>query len=84
MDNKKHVDNILKIIIFHNLKCKAYPLERINTSKGVIRNRELSLVTLVEKNAALGKQGVANYIRIIIKRATNTYNLTFNKPTIQK
>lgn len=49
--NKKAVDNILKMKSFHNLKCNPYPHEKLNTSKSVIRNRELSLATPEEVNA---------------------------------
>lgn len=68
------MDNIiLKIKAFYNLKCKAYPHERLNISKGVVRNRELSTE---EIHAALGKQGVTSS-RSINKRGVlknpNTY-----------
>ena len=42
---------------FYNLKCKTYPHEKLNTTKGVIRNRELSLATTEEIKTVLGKQG---------------------------
>ena len=32
---KIHAENILKMDKFHNIKCKAYPHARLNTSKGV-------------------------------------------------
>ena len=39
MDNKKYVKNLIKMKTFNNLKCKSYLHEKLNTSKGVIRNR---------------------------------------------
>ena len=44
-DNKIYAENIIKMKTFHKLKCKTYPHEMLNTSKGIIRNRELSLTT---------------------------------------
>ena len=75
---------ILKMKIFRTIKFWAYPHEKLNTSKGVIRSRELALAT-EEMSATLGKQGVTNIKRIIIRRGeekveTNTYILTFNQP----
>ena len=66
-------------------KCRAYPLEKLNTSKGVFRSRELALATEDQITSALGKQGVTNIKRISIRKGeqriqTNTYILTFNKP----
>ena len=85
------VDNqsILKIKTFHTTKCRAYPHEKLNTSKGFIRSRELALATEDEIASALGKQGVTNIKRISIKKGeqriqTNTYILTFNKPQTPK
>lgn len=49
--NKKAVDNILKMKSFHNLEYNPYPHEKLKTSKSLIRNRELSLVTPEEINA---------------------------------
>ena len=54
--------------IFHNIKCKAYPHARLNTSKGIIRSRELSLATPEEIEMALQKSGVKEYKRITIRR----------------
>ena len=75
----------LKIKTFHTTKCRAYPHEKLNTSKGVIRSRELALATEDEIASALGKQGVTNMKRISIRKSdkriqTNIYIPTFNKP----
>ena len=53
----RHAENIFKMKTFHTTKCKAYPYEKLNFSKGVIRSRELSLSTVKEITAPLGKQG---------------------------
>ena len=63
-------------------KYRAYPHEKLNTSKGVI-SRELALATEDEIASALGKQGVTNIKRISIRKSEqriqiNTYILTFN------
>ena len=69
----------------HNIDLKAYPHERLNTSKGVIRNGELSLCSIMEINNELKKRNVINVKRITIKKQneiieTNTYILSFNNP----
>ena len=66
-----------------------YPQEKLNTSKGVIRSRELALAIEDKIASALGKQGVTNIKRISIRKGeqriqTNTYILTFNKPQTPK
>ena len=70
-------------------KCRAYPHEKLNTSKEVIRCRELALATEEEIASSLGKQGVTNIRRISIRKGkeeiqTNTYILTFNQPHTRK
>lgn len=52
LNNKKNVDNILKMKSFNNFKSKLYPHERLNTSKRVVRN------TPGEINTVLGKKGL--------------------------
>ena len=84
VDSRRQTENILKIKTFHATKCRAYPHEKLNTSKGVIKSRELALATEDEIASALGKQGVTNIKRISIRKGgeriqTNTYILTFNK-----
>ena len=89
VDSQRQAENILKIKTFHTTKCRAYPHEKLNTSKGVIRSRELALATEDKIASALGKQGVTNIKRISIRKGeeriqTNTYILTFNKPQTPK
>ena len=64
---------------------QSLPVWEVNTSKGVIRSRELALATEEEIASALGKQGVIDIRRISIRKGeeriqTNTYILTFNQP----
>ena len=83
VDNWRQEENILKIKTFNTTKYRAYPHEKLNTSKGVIRSRELVLATEDEIASAQGKQ------RISIRKGeqriqTNTYILTFNKSRTPK
>ena len=48
VESNKHAENLLKMEKFHNLKCRAYPHTKSNTSNGVVRSKELSLATLEE------------------------------------
>ena len=89
VDSQRQAENILKIKTFHTTKCRAYSHEKLNTSKGVIRSRELALATEDKIASALRKQGVTNIKRISIRKGeeriqTNTYILTFNKPQTLK
>ena len=86
VDSWRQAESILKMKTFHTTKCRAYPHEKLNTFKGVIRSRELALATKEEIASALGKQGVTN-IRIFIRKGEEqiqTYILTFNQPHIPK
>ena len=69
------------------LKIKAYPLNSLNLSKGVVRSPDLSLCILDEIKSNLCKQGVTDTKQISIKRnnqiiLTNTYILNFNSPKL--
>ena len=68
VDSQMQAENILKMNTFHTTKCKAHPHERLNTSKGVNRSRELSLTIIEGMIVALGKQGVKDYERITIRK----------------
>ena len=89
VESKKHTDNLLKMEIFRNLKCRAYPHAKLNTSKGIVRSKELSLATPEEIEMVFKKQGIKEYRRVTICRndetiQTHTYILTFEKPSIPK
>ena len=78
---KKQSEIILKQKKIHNIDIKAYPYERLNTSKGVIRNGELSLCSIMEIKNELKKQNVIDVKRITIKKTKwNNWNqyLHFN------
>ena len=67
---------------------QAVTFEKLNTSKGVIRSRELTLATEEEIASVLGKQQVTN-IRISIRNGEeriqiNTFILAFNQPHTPK
>lgn len=68
VDRKNYAENLIRMKSFHNFKCKTYAHERLNILRGVIRNKELGLATPKEIQTALGKQGVSNFKRIIIRR----------------
>ena len=82
VESKKHAENLLKMEKFHNLKCRAYPHAKLNTSKGVGRSKELSLATLEEIETAFKKQGIKENRRVTNRRndetiLIHTYILTF-------
>ena len=56
VESQSYTENILQMKTFHATMCVAYPLEKLNSLKGVIRSRELSLATAEEIRAALVKQ----------------------------
>ena len=78
------VESLSKMKNFHPTKCAAYPCEKLNTCKGVIRSQELALATEEKITSALGILEVINIRRISIRKGgeeriqTNTYILTFN------
>ena len=70
-------------------KCRSYPHEKLNTSKGVIRSKKLAMAAEEERASALEKQAVTNIRRISIRKGeqriqTNSYILTFNQPSTPK
>ena len=71
-ENKKHMNFLLNMKIFHTLKIKTYLHKTLNSSKGVIRNKELSLCPREEILAELKNQGVTDIKRITIKKGNQT------------
>ena len=49
-------------------KCRAYPHEKLNTFRGVIKSRELAVDTEKKITSAQGKLGVTNIKRISISK----------------
>ena len=84
---KAHADNLP--LRWRGVGMKASPHRSLNSSKGVIRTRELGDLEEEEITEELRPQGVLNVRRIIIKRGgetikTGTYILTFSRPTPPK
>ena len=84
--NQKQSEKILKRKQFGKLNIKTYPHPTLNFSKGVIKSPDLATCSLEEIRLHLKPQGVTDVRRISIRKEirtidTNTYILTFNKPT---
>ena len=84
---ESHVRNLLKSKILCNIQIKVTPHSSLNSSKGVVRSRDLEGVSEDEICENLSSQGVTVVKRINIRRnnemiPTNTLILTFNKPTL--
>ena len=84
--NQKQSEKILKWKQFGKLNIKTYPHPTLNFSKGVIKSPDFALCSLEEIRLHLKPQGVTDVRRISIRKETrtidtNTYILTFNKPT---
>ena len=73
MESKKHAENLLKMEKFHHLKCRAYPHAKLNTSKGIVRSKELSLATPEEIETAFKKQGIKEYRRSLFTEMMKQY-----------
>ena len=82
---KAQADNLLRATTLANVGIKASPHRSLNSSKGVIRARELRYTDEDEIKQELRPQGVVNVRRMEIKKEgqvikTDTYILTFNRP----
>ena len=87
VEKRKHADFLLKMTMFNNIAVKTYPHKSLNTSKGVVRSKELSLCTLEEIKKELKRQDVIDVKRVSTKKEgksieTNIYIMTFNTPRI--
>lgn len=81
---KSQADEILKWETLNNIKIKTYLHPHLNSSKGVIKCKELANCTIEEILTNLSSQDVTEVKRINIKKngesiPTNTYILSFNK-----
>jgi hypothetical protein len=88
-ERKAQTENVLKIKTFHDIPVTCSAHSTLNTSKGVIRCRDLAGVGDKEIVEGMKNEGVTAVRRIRIKRNnnlqdTNTIILTFNKPTVPK
>ena len=84
---KTYSDSLLRLKTFFEIKIKAFPHRSLNSSRGVVRSKELSLCTLEELKSNLKTQGVTDVRRVSFKRndemiPTNTYIMTFDKPVV--
>ena len=84
--NQKQSEKILKWKQFGKLNIKTYPHPTLNFLKGVKKYPDLALCSLEEIRLHLKPQGITDVRRISIRKETrtidtNTYILTFNKPT---
>ena len=84
--NQKQSEKILKWKQFGKLNMKTYPHPTLNFLKGVIKFPDLESCSLEEIRLHLKPQGITDVMRISIRKETrttdtNTYILTFNKPT---
>ena len=84
-----HTKFLLNMKNFPTLKIEMYPHKTLNSTKGVIRKKELSWCSMEEISAKLIKQGITDIKRITLKKEnhtmqTNTYiinlQLTYNSP----
>ena len=84
--NQKQSEKILKWKQFGKLNIKTYLHLTLNFSKGVIKSLDLVSCSLEAIRLHLKPQGITDVRRISICKETktidtNTYILTFNKPT---
>ncbi|XP_041368572.1 uncharacterized protein LOC121382919 [Gigantopelta aegis] len=82
-----HSRCLLKLTVLCNVPVKVSPHSSLNSSKGVIRSKDLEGVSEDEITENLSPQGVTSVRRIKIRRnnelvPTNTLILTFDKPTL--
>ena len=84
---EKHSTCLLKSTIFCNVPIKVTSHASLNSSKGVIRCRELEGVSEEEMCENLSSQGITSVRRIKVRRnnellPTNTFILTFDIPIL--
>ena len=84
---QKHSSCLLQSTVFCNVPIKVTAHSSINSSKGVIRCRDLEGVSEEEICQNLSSQDVTSVRRIKVRRnnellPTNTFVLTFNVPTL--
>ena len=87
--NEKQSKKLINATLFIDRKIKVTPHKQLNSSKGVIRCRELKGTSEAEIRANLESQGVIDVHRVSIKKgqvreATNTLFLTFCTPKLPR
>ena len=86
---KQQSINLLQLTKIDNVPVSASPHNSLNSSKGVIRDRDQDLADFGEEYicSELKSQGVTNVKRFTMKKGDNiiklnTYLITFNKPSV--
>ena len=84
---ESHSKNLLKSKLLCNISINVTPHTTLNSSKGVVRSRDLEGVSEEEICENLSSQGVSSVKRINVRRnnelvPTNTLILTFSTPTL--
>ena len=84
---KQQAENLLKHKKFFQTDVKIYPHKALNSCKGVVRCKELSLCSITEIQSNLKSQGVTEVRRISVRRngemrTTHTYILTFSSSNL--
>ena len=87
--NKKHIECLLRLKQFHDLKVTVSLHGSLNTCKGVVRCPDLQGVSEDEILENMREQGVINVRRIKVGRDgtlkdTNTFVFTFNTSVLPK
>ena len=82
---RSHALNLLKLKAFAGIPCKVSPHRSLNSSKGIIRDRERCLQSMTEETITkeLADQSVIHVKRFTVKTSagvsnTNTYLMTFS------
>ena len=82
---RSHALNLLKLKAFAGITCKVSPHRSLNSSKGIIRDRERCLQSMTEETITkeLADQGVIHVKRFTVKTSagvtnTNIYLMTFS------
>uniref|UniRef100_UPI003AF53F94 hypothetical protein n=1 Tax=Thiolapillus sp. TaxID=2017437 RepID=UPI003AF53F94 len=86
---KTQAENLLKTVDFVDRPVHVSVHKTLNSSRGVIRCRELSDMSETEIRDELKTQGVVEVHRVTVKKEgkvipTNTLFLTFNRPDVPK
>ena len=88
-EKKKHIEKLLRLNKFHDLKVTVSLHGSLNSCKGVVRCPDLKGVSEQEILEEMREQGVINVRRIKIRRDdtlkdTNTFVFTFNTSILPK
>ena len=88
-EKKKHIEKLLRLNKFHDLKVTVSLHGSLNSCKGVVRCPDLQGVSEQEILEEMREQGVINVRRIKIRRNgtlkdTNTFVFTFNTSILPK